>query len=62
MVPANWMVTVNSRSQIAGVSFVKGLFSEYEGAARTVTRTAFSSDLTTGLKPFVERILPESLR
>jgi hypothetical protein len=32
MVPANWMVAVTSRSQIAGVSLVKGRFSEYEGA------------------------------
>ena len=41
MVPANWMVAVTSRSQIAGVSLVKGRFSEYEGAEPAVMGTRF---------------------
>jgi len=59
---ANWMVAVTSRSQIAGVSLVKGRLSQYEGAEPAVTGTAFSSDLTLGMKPFLERIFPESLK
>jgi hypothetical protein len=56
------MVAVTSRSQIAGVSLVKGRLSQYEGAEPAVTGTAFSSDLTLGMKPFLERIFPESLK
>jgi hypothetical protein len=62
MVPLNWMVSVGARRKIGSVAVVEGVFSEYAGAKDSVTGISASSDLTLGMKPFIERVFPESVK